>query len=91
MPISRGEFDKGENTRILTFRILDLLQTHKDRAFTEEELIRALNPDFMATGNEKELDVNSVLYFLISMSPLLYDRQVEYRVVSGTGYYSAKQ
>ena len=88
MPVSRAEFDRAEDTRILTFRILDLLQTHKDQAFTEEELIRVL---YQHVSADEELDVNSVLHFMISISPLLYDRQVEYRVLSGTGYYAAKQ
>lgn len=48
MPISKEEFDKGRSEDPIIDRIRDFLESNKDKAFTEDEIIRRLYPQHTA-------------------------------------------
>lgn len=80
MPISIEEFSRGKLIDGSRKIVLDFLQSHRDQAFTQDEIIRAVSPDYT-----KE----SFVHFLAAMAPLQHHGLVERREISDELYYHA--
>lgn len=48
MPISKDEFDRGRREDPIIDKIRDFLESNKDKAFTEDEILRRLYPEHTA-------------------------------------------
>lgn len=48
MPISKIEFDKGRSEDPIIHKIQSYLESNKDQAFTEEEIMKHLYPEHIA-------------------------------------------
>ena len=48
MPISKIEFDKGRSEDPIIHKIQSYLESNKDKAFTEEEIMKHLYPEHIA-------------------------------------------
>ena len=84
MPISIEEFQEGKLVDGSSKIVLDFLLSHGDQAFTEEEIIKGVNP---------EPTPESFVHFLAAMAPLQFQGLVERRQISSAGsselYYRA--
>lgn len=63
MPISKEEFDKGRREDPIIGKILDFLESNKDEAFTEDEILRRLYPDHTAWPGDR-IGFNSAILIL---------------------------
>jgi hypothetical protein len=48
MPINKIEFDKGRSEDPIIHKIQSYLESNKDKAFTEEEIMKHLYPEHIA-------------------------------------------
>ena len=53
MPISKNEFDKGRREDPMIDKIQEFLESNKDKAFTEDEILRRLYPDHTAWPGDR--------------------------------------
>lgn len=87
MPISRNEFDGGRRDDPIIDKIRDLLESNKDKAFTEDEILRRLYPDHTAWPVDR-ISFNSAVLILA------YAGKLETRYVTTSEgvqiYFSAK-
>lgn len=63
MPISKDEFDKGRREDPIIDRIQGFLGSDKDKAFTEDEILRRLYPDHTAWPGDR-IGFNSAMLIL---------------------------
>jgi hypothetical protein len=63
MPISKEEFDKGRKDDPIIDKIRDFLETNKDKAFTEDEILRRLYPEHTAWPVDR-ISFNSAVLIL---------------------------
>lgn len=75
MPISKEEFDKGRREDPIIDKIRDLLESNKDKAFTEDEILRRLYPEHTAWPVDR-------ISFYSAALILAYAGKVETRYVS---------
>ena len=68
MPISAGTFMNGKVLDGASKLVLDFLKAHQDQAFTQEEIIKAANPNPTP---------ESFIHFLAAMAPLQLQGLVE--------------
>ena len=80
MPISVDEFQKGKFVDGSSTIVLNFLKSHRDQAFTQDEIIRGVNPDHTP---------ESFIHFLAAMAPLQLQGLVERREISDELYYRA--
>lgn len=73
MPISTDEFQKGKIIDGSSKIVLDFLRSHRDQAFTQDEIIEAVNP---------HPTPESFIHFLAAMAPLQLQGLVERRQIS---------
>ena len=73
MPISSEEYQKGKVVEGSSKLALNFLRAHKEQAFTQDEIIKGLNPN---PTNE------SFIHFLSAMAPLQLQGLVERRQMS---------
>ena len=65
MPISRDEFDSGRKDNLIIDKIYEFLDSNKDKAFTEDEILRQLYPDQTAWPIDRiGFIVQSLSYFM---------------------------
>jgi hypothetical protein len=87
MPISKDEFDKGRREEPIIDKIREFLESNKDKAFTEEEILRRLYPDHAAWPGDR-------IGFHSAILILSYAGKIETRyVMTSTGvelYFTAK-
>jgi hypothetical protein len=77
MPISREEFVSGRSQDAIVDKISEFLELNKDKAFTEDEILRQLYPDHTAwPGDRIGFDAAVIL--------LSYSRKIEIRFVDTT-------
>ena len=63
MPISIDEFQEGKVIDGSSKIVLDFLRSHPDHAFTQDKIIKAVNPDRTP---------ESFIHFLAAMAPLQF-------------------
>lgn len=63
MPISKEEFDKGRREEPIIDKIRDFLESNKDKAFTEDEILRRLYPEHTAWPIDR-ISFNSAVLIL---------------------------
>lgn len=80
MPISADEFRKGKVVDGSSKFLLDFLRAHQDQAFTQDEIIKGVNPNPTP---------ESFIHFLAAMAPLQLQSLVERREISNELYYRA--
>jgi hypothetical protein len=68
MPISADEFRKGKVVGGSSKFVLDFLRAHRDQAFTQDEIIKGVNPNPTP---------ESFIHFLAAMAPLQLQGLVE--------------
>lgn len=85
MPISRDDFNKGALRPPQSALILNFLQNHKDKAFTDSDIIHGLDPE------KTDSNLADQIYFMVSVTPLLHDQSVEFRMISDIAYFAVKQ
>lgn len=73
MPISVEEFMKGKVIDGSSKIVVDFLTSHRDLAFTQDEIIKAVNP---------HPTPESFIHFLAAMAPLQHQGLVERRLIS---------
>ena len=73
MPISFDEYQKGKIIDGSSRIVLDFLRSHKDQAFTQQEIIEDVNPNHTP---------ESFIHFLAAMAPLQLQNLVERRKIS---------
>jgi hypothetical protein len=87
MPIDKNDFDKGRSDEPIISKIQKFLESNKDKAFTEEEIIGHLYPDHIAWPGDTIAFSSAVLI-------LAYAEKIELRYIntsSGTKpYFRAK-
>jgi hypothetical protein len=87
MPISKDEFDKGRREDAIIDKIRDFLESNKDKAFTEDEILRRLYPEHTAWPVDR-ISFNSAALILA------YAGKIETRYVTTSEglqiYFSAK-
>lgn len=87
MPIPRNEFDRGQRDDPIIDKIRGFLESNKDKAFTEDEILRRLYPEHMAWPIDRTSFNSAVLI-------LAYAGKLETRhVTTAEGvqfYFSAK-
>ena len=82
MPISIEEFQKGKIIDGSSKIVIDFLRAHRDQAFTQDEIIKGVNPNHTP---------ESFIHFLAAMAPLQLQGLVERREISNELYYHATQ
>lgn len=80
MPVPLEEFNKGKIIEGSSKLVLDFLRAHRDQAFTQDEIIKAVNPNYTS---------ESFIHFLAAMAPLQLQGLVERREISNELYYRA--
>jgi hypothetical protein len=75
MPITKDEFAKGRTEDSLIVKIQSFLDSHKDTAFTEEEIMGHLYPEHIAWPGD-------TIAFSSSMLILAYAGKIELRYVT---------
>jgi len=83
MPIIKKDFDKGRSEDPIISKIQKFLESNKDKAFTEEEIIGLLYPDHIAWPGD-------TIAFNSAMLILAYAEKIELRYInigSGTKTY----
>jgi hypothetical protein len=87
MPITKNDFDKGRAEDALIVKIQNFLESNKEKAFTEEEIMKHLYPEHIAWPGD-------TIAFSSAMLILAYDGKIELRYVDiGSGiktYFIAK-
>lgn len=87
MPISKNEFDRGRRDDPIIDKIRDFLESNKDKAFTEDEILRRLYPEHTAWPFDR-ISFNSAVLILA------YAGKLETRYVTTSEgvqiYFSAK-
>jgi hypothetical protein len=87
MPISRNEFDRGRRDDPIIDKIWGFLESNKDKAFTEDEILRRLYPEHTAWPIDR-ISFNSAVLILA------YAGKLETRYVNTSEgvqiYFSAK-
>ncbi len=73
MPISADEYKKGKVIDGSSKIVLDFLRSHRDQAFTQDEIIKGVNPNHTP---------ESFIHFLAAMAPLQHHGLVERREIS---------
>lgn len=63
MPISKDEFDRGRREDPIIDKIRDFFESNKDKAFTENEILRRLYPDHTAWPDDR-IGFNSAVHIL---------------------------
>ncbi len=63
MPISKEEFDKGRREDPIIDKIQEFLESNKDKAFTEDEILRRLYPEHTAWPVDR-ISFNSAVLIL---------------------------
>jgi hypothetical protein len=84
--INKNDFDKGRNEEPIISKIQKFLESHKDKAFTEEEIIGHLYPDHIAWPGD-------TIAFSSVMLILAYAEKIELNINTGSGkkaYFRAK-
>lgn len=77
MPISKEEFDKGRREDPIIDKIQEFLESNKDKAFTEDEILRRLYPEHTAWPVDR-ISFNSAVLILA------YAGKIETRYVTTT-------
>ena len=84
MPISLEEFQKGKIIEGSSNTVLDFLKSNRDYAFTQDEIIKGVNPNPTP---------ESFIHFLAAMAPFKLLGLVERRQILAAGhselYYQA--
>jgi hypothetical protein len=80
MPISADEYMKGKVIDVSSKIVLNFLRAHRDQAFTQDEIIKGVNPNHTP---------ESFIHFLAAMAPLQLQGLVERREISNELYYRA--
>lgn len=75
MPITKDEFAKGRAEDALIIQIQNFLQSNKEKAFTEEEIMKKLYPEHIAWPGD-------TIAFSSAMHILAYAGKVELRYVN---------
>lgn len=75
MPISKDDFAKGRAEDALIVKIQNFLDSNKDKAFTEEEIVRHFYPDHIAWPGD-------TFAFNSAMLILAYAGKVELRYIN---------
>jgi hypothetical protein len=75
MPISKSDFDKGRSEDPIIHRIQDFLESNKEKAFTEEEIMGHLYPEHIAWPGDTIAFGSAVLI-------LAYAGKIELRYVN---------
>lgn len=87
MPINKNDFDKGRSEDPIISKIQKFLESNKDKAFTEEEIIGHLYPEHIAWPGD-------TIAFSSAMLILVYAEKIELRYINtGSGkkaYFRAK-
>ena len=74
MPITKDDFDKGRAEDALIVKIQNFLESNKEKAFTEEEIMKHLYPEHIAWPGD-------TIAFSSAMLILAYDEKIELRYV----------
>lgn len=74
MPITKDDFDKGRAEDALIVKIQNFLESNKEKAFTEEEIMKHLYPEHIAWPGD-------TIAFSSAMLILAYDGKIELRYV----------
>jgi hypothetical protein len=87
MPISKEAFEKGRKEDPIIDKIQDFLESNKDKAFTEDEILRRLYPEHTAWPVDR-ISFNSAVLILA------YAGKIETRYVTASEgiqiYFKAK-
>lgn len=87
MPITKDEFAEGRAEDALIVKIQNLLESNKEKAFTEEEIMGHLYPEHIAWPGD-------TIAFSSAMLILAYAEKIELRYVNtGSGvktYFKVK-
>lgn len=88
MPISKNDFDKGHSEDPIITRIQNFLESNKEMAFTEEEIMGHLYPEHIAWPGD-------TIAFRSAMLILAYAGKIELRYVNTSSgvkktYFRAK-
>jgi hypothetical protein len=87
MPISKNDFDNGRSEDPIIHRIQDFLESNREKAFTEEEIMGHLYPEHIAWPGD-------TIAFNAAMLILAYAGKIELRYINtGSGiktYFRAK-
>ena len=87
MPISKAAFDEGHNEDPMIDKIQALLDSDKNKAFTENEILKQLYPEHIAWPGDR-------ISFISTASFLAHAKKIETKyVTSGAGhelYFRAK-
>jgi hypothetical protein len=75
MPIDKNDFDKGRSDEPIISKIQKFLESNKDKAFTEEEIIGHLYPDHIAWPGDTIAFSSAVLI-------LAYAEKIELRYIN---------
>ena len=75
MPISKIEFDKGRSEDPIIHKIQSYLESNKDMAFTEEEIMKHLYPEHIAWPGD-------TFAFSSAMLILAFAQKVELRYIN---------
>lgn len=75
MPICKSDFDKGRSEDPIIHRIQDFLESNKENAFTEEEIMGHLYPEHIAWPGD-------TIAFGSAMLILAYAGKIELRYIS---------
>ena len=75
MPITEDEFDKGRSEDPIISRIQNFLESNKEKAFTEEEIMGHLYPEHIAWPGD-------TIAFGSAMLILAYAGKIELRYVT---------
>lgn len=73
MSVSIDEFQKGNIVDGASKIVLDFLRSHRDQAFSQEEIMKGVNPNPTP---------DSFIHFLAAMAPLQLHGLVERREIS---------
>lgn len=73
MSVSIDEFQKGNIVDGASKIVLDFLRSHRDQAFSQEEIMKGVNPNPTP---------DSIIHFLAAMAPLQLHGLVERREIS---------
>ncbi len=75
MPITKDEFDKGRSEDPIISRIQNFLESNKEKAFTEEEIMGHFYPEHIAWPGD-------TIAFGSAMLILAYARKIELRYIT---------
>ncbi|HJS82059.1 MAG TPA: hypothetical protein VJ742_04405 [Nitrososphaera sp.] len=75
MPITRSEFEKGRSEDPIIHKIESFLESHRDYAYTEEEIMKHLYPEHIAWPGD-------TISFSSAMLILAYAGKIELRYIN---------